>query len=110
MQGSTIVSSPSAANDFINLVARDWEGTRSAHLADVHRGTTVGEVVSESARALDLPFQNFYQALLRGRELNHGDTLDEAGVERDAEIELVPEVSAGAAAPTTGGVAPRTGR
>ena len=96
MQTTSIVDSPGPASEFINLVAKDWEGTRRAELADVHRGTTVGEVVTASARELDLPFQNFYQALFRGRELNHGDTLDEAGVDQDGEIELVPEVSAGA--------------
>jgi hypothetical protein len=95
VQTTTTVDSSNEASEFINLVAKDWEGTRRAHLDEVHRGTTVGEVVSESARALQLPFQNFYQALFRGRELNHGDTLEEAGVVTDGEIELVPEVSAG---------------
>jgi hypothetical protein len=102
VQTATSVGSPAAAGEFMNLTAKDWEGTRSAHLTEVHRGTTVGEVVSESARALNLPFQNFYQALFRGRELNHGDTLDEAGLEQEGEIELVPEVSAGSA-PQRGG-------
>lgn len=96
MQAATnTVDSPGPAGHFINLVAKDWEGARQAELQQVHSGTTVGEVVSESAKALNLPFQSFYTALFRGRELNHGDTLDEAGVDRDGEIELVPEVSAG---------------
>ena len=92
------VTHASEASDFMPLTAKDWEGTRTAHLDAVHRNTTVGEVVSESARALRLPFQHFYQALFRGRELNHGDTVGEAGLEHGAEIELVPEVSAGARA------------
>lgn len=109
MHTTTTLASPNGVSEFMNLVARDWEGTRSAELADVHRGTTVGEVVAESARLLNLPFQKFYQALFRGRELNHGDTLEEAGLERDGEIELVPEVSAGAARDTRIASA-RTGR
>jgi phosphoribosylaminoimidazole-succinocarboxamide synthase len=83
------------AGSFVNITARDWEGARKAHLDDVSSTTTVGEVVVESVRALQLPFQDFYAALYRGRELNHGDTLEEAGLDSDTEIELVPEVSAG---------------
>ena len=45
---------------------------------------------------MQLPFSDFFQAVVRGRELNHGDTLDEAGVLNDDKIELVPGVSAGA--------------
>ncbi len=78
----------------MNLTARDWEGTRTVHLEDVSRSTTVGEIVGESVRALQLPFQEFYQALSRGRELNHSDTIEEAGLDCDSEIELVLEVSA----------------
>ena len=84
-----------SAHDFVNITARDWEGARRVHLDDVARTTTVGQVVGESIRALQLPFRDFYQAVFRGRELNHSDTIDEAGLDSDAEIELVPEVSAG---------------
>ena len=80
---------------FLDLVMRDWEGNRQAVLENVPRDATVGEIVSESAKALELPFKNFFQAVVRGRELNHGDTLDEAGLRNADEIELVPEVSAG---------------
>jgi phosphoribosylaminoimidazole-succinocarboxamide synthase len=83
------------AGDFVNITARDWEGARKVHMDDVARSTTVGQVVGESVRALQLPFSDFYQAVFRGRELNHSDTLDEAGLDSDSEIELVPEVSAG---------------
>jgi len=84
-----------AADGFVSLTARDWEGARKVHLDDVASTTTVGQVVGESVRALKLPFRDFYQAVFRGRELNHSDTLEEAGLESDSEIELVPEVSAG---------------
>ncbi len=83
------------AGDYVNITARDWEGARKVHMDDVARSTTVGQVVGESVRALQLPFSDFYQAVFRGRELNHSDTLDEAGLDSDSEIELVPEVSAG---------------
>ncbi len=83
------------ASDFVSITARDWEGARRVHLDDVARSTTVGQVVGESVRALKLPFNDFYQAVWRGRELNHSDTLDEAGLDSKSEIELVPEVSAG---------------
>ena len=97
----TTLDTQAAANpppDSLDLVMRDWEGNRQAILEQVPRDATVGEIVSESAKALELPFQNFFQAVLRGRELNHSDTLEEAGLKNSDEIELVPEVSAGAPA------------
>jgi phosphoribosylaminoimidazole-succinocarboxamide synthase len=83
------------ADNFVNITARDWEGARKVHLDDVAGNTTVGQIVGESVRALQLPFRDFYQAVFRGRELNHADTIREAGLDSDSEIELVPEVSAG---------------
>ena len=83
------------AGDFVSITARDWEGARRVHLDDVARSTTVGQVVGESVRALNLPFTEFYQAVWRGRELNHSDTIEEAGLDGASELELVPEVSAG---------------
>ncbi len=83
------------AGDFVSITARDWEGARRVHMDDVARNSTVGQVVGESVRALQLPFSDFYQAVFRGRQLNHGDTIEEAGLDSDSEIELVPEVSAG---------------
>ena len=73
----------------------NWEGTQTAHLEDVPAGTTIGQVVVEAAHAMQMPFKSFYKALVRGRELNHDETLGDAGIEEDARIELVPEVSAG---------------
>ena len=83
------------AGDFVSITARDWEGARRVHLDDVARTTTVGQVVGESVKALQLPFSEFYQAVWRGRELNHSDTIEEAGLDGASELELVPEVSAG---------------
>jgi len=85
----------SAAPDLMNLTFHDWEGARSAHLEAMPRSATVGQAVAEAVRALELPFSSFYKALHDGRELNHGDTLDEIGLETDDDLDLVPEVSAG---------------
>lgn len=90
------MSAAAQSAEFIDLIAGDWEGNQETVLERVPRNLTVGEVVSASAEALQLPFSDFFQAVLRGRELNHSDTLDEAGVESDDKIELVPGVSAGA--------------
>jgi hypothetical protein len=86
-----------ATPQFVDLVLSDWEGGRKAHLEGVPRSATVGEVVAEAVRALGLPIQSFYHALFRGRELPHSETLDEAGLEGESELELSPQVSAGAA-------------
>ncbi len=86
-----------SVENFVSIIARDWEGARKVHLDNVARTTTVGQVVGESVQALQLPFREFYQAVFRGRELNHSDTLAEAGLDSASEIELVPEVSAGSA-------------
>ena len=82
---------------FVAIRAQDFDGTRRVALDSVPRSATVGEVVVECVRALQLPFQNFYHALFRGRELPHADTLAEAGLRsgEEALIELVAEVSAG---------------
>ena len=90
------MSAAAQSAEFIDLKAGEWEGNQEALLERVPRNLTVGEVVSAGADALQLPFSDVCQAVLRGRELNHGDTLDEAGVEHDDKIELVPGVSAGA--------------
>ena len=85
----------STAPEPLNLRVTNWEGTRRAHLDEVPRDATVGEAVSEAVRAMQLPVTSFFQALVRGREVNHGDTLDEIGIESDDEIQLFPEVTAG---------------
>jgi hypothetical protein len=82
---------------FVSIRAQDFDGTRRVALDAVPPTATVGEVVNECVRALHLPFEKFYHALFRGRELPHADTLAEVGLRggEEAEIELVPEVSAG---------------
>lgn len=83
------------AGEFIDLRLTDWEGSHTAHLDRVPRSATIGHLVSEAVQQLGLPFGDFFRAVFRGRELDPADTVDEIGIETDAEIELVPEVSAG---------------
>lgn len=83
---------------FINtLTAVDFSGQRRVPLAAVPIQATVGEVVSEMARALELPRDATYHAEYQGIKLNRSDTLQEAGLEDDAEVTLYPEVTAGRA-------------
>ena len=81
--------------DFVDLRLSDWEGARTAHLDQVPRSSTISQVVSEAVQQLGLPFGDFFKAVFRGKELDPTVTVDELGIEKDAEIELVPEVSAG---------------
>ena len=83
------------ATDVVNLTFVDWEGSRRAHLDGIPTGSTLGQVVAEASRALQLPFQSYFHAVLRGRELPHGDTGGELGISATDELEIVPEVSAG---------------
>lgn len=84
-----------SAAELVNLTLCDWEGARKAHLEQVPRAATVGQVVSEAVSHLGLPLQHLYQAVFRGQELDAGKTLEDLGIGTDSEIELVPEVSAG---------------
>lgn len=84
-----------ATPELLDITLCDWEGARKAHLEQVPRSATVGQVVSEAVAHLGLPPQHLYQAVLRGRELDPATVLDELEVDADTEIELVPEVSAG---------------
>lgn len=79
----------------INLIFTDWNSGKEAHLYDVSRNSTVGEVLGEAVRAMELPFQNAFKAVLKGRTLHNAETIEELGLETDEKIELIPEVSAG---------------
>ncbi|MCI0421030.1 MAG: EsaB/YukD family protein [Acidobacteria bacterium] len=57
--------------------------------------TTVGEIVSDMSRALNLPRDTTYHAEYQGRRLNRSETLEEAGLEDEALLTLHPEVTAG---------------
>jgi hypothetical protein len=84
-----------ATPQMIDLVASDWDGSSRARLESVPRDATVGQVVGEAVRAMQLPGRTFFQALFRGREISHEETLDEAGIATGDELELMPRVSAG---------------
>jgi hypothetical protein len=89
------MSTAQPTTELFNLTFHDWQSARSATLEGVSRRATVGQVVAEATRSLQLPFASFYRALYEGRELNHGNTLGEEGIERDETLDLVAEVSAG---------------
>ena len=84
-----------AGPELVDVTLVDWDGSRKAELEQVPRSSTIGQVVNEAVSHLGLPLQHLYQAVLRGRELDPADTLDELGIETDAELDLVPIVSAG---------------
>lgn len=81
--------------ELIDLTCQEWDGRRYVQLKGVPRSSTVGQVVAEAAEHLGLPFQNLYQAVLKNRELDPANTLDELEIVSDSRIELVAEVSAG---------------
>jgi hypothetical protein len=75
--------------------AVDWTGTKRATLNGhvVTSDTTVGELAEAIRERLGLP-RGSYAVYDRDRRLNRTDTLVEAGVAQDAELELSPEVKA----------------
>lgn len=79
----------------MDLAFTDWEGFRRAELEGVPRDATVGELMLEAVRAMGLPLKTYYHTYLRDRQLNQGETLQEAGIESAEELRIVPEVSAG---------------
>ncbi len=89
------MSTTQATPELIHLVLTDWNSEKEAHLYDVSRNATIGEVLGETIRAMELPFNSVFQAVFRGRTLNNGETLEELGIETDEKLEVVPQVSAG---------------
>lgn len=84
-----------SANLIENLAFVDWQESKRVRLDKVPSSATVGEVLSTAVRAMELPFKSAFQAAFRGRQLNRAATLEEAGIGTDAEIRVLPEVSAG---------------
>ena len=82
-------------NESVNVTFTDWERVRQVHLDEVTRSATVAELLDEARRVMDLPIDTSYQAVLEGRRLNRMETLEEAGVDSDVEMEIIPEVHAG---------------
>jgi len=81
--------------DLVSIRVTDWRQLRSAHLKDVPRNATVREIMTEVQRLMELSLDSSYQLLSGDRALNQMDTLAEAGIASDAEIEIVPDVEAG---------------
>jgi hypothetical protein len=84
-----------ATPDLIDLSCTDWEHRRRADLNGVSLDTTIGEVASEAVQLMGLSLKGFYETLWKGRELNQSDTIGEAGIQKDDELEIVPAVRAG---------------
>ena len=84
-----------ATPEMLDLVLKDWNGGNRAHLDSIPRDTTVGQLVGEATRAMQLPLRSFFKAVFRGRELSHADTLEEIGIASGDELEIMPHVSAG---------------
>jgi hypothetical protein len=83
------------ASELLDVTVTDWAHSRSAHLDGVPRNASVGELIGEAVRAMELPLEPFYRAVLRGRQLARTEILDDLGIETDAEIEIAPKVQAG---------------
>lgn len=83
------------APEFLDLTVTDWRGGHRTRLQLVPSTATLAEVVGDGLRLLGLPPRTFYNAVVAGRELSSGDTLEEAGVQNGAEISLVPVLIAG---------------
>jgi hypothetical protein len=79
----------------LSLAVRDWSRSRNAELSGVPTDITVGELLSEVKEEMQLPRETPYHLLYGGQKLNRNLTLDEIGIEDDAEVTIAPEVSAG---------------
>ncbi len=84
-----------AAARFVSLSFVDWQQSKRVELADIPANETIGSVLREAVDALRLPVKDAYHALFKGRQLNNGTTLDEAGILEDGELQVIPEVTAG---------------
>jgi hypothetical protein len=62
---------------------------------DLPADVSVAEAVDEAKNELDLSPNASFQALFRDRQLDGLETLRDAGLESDAEVDLMPDVKAG---------------
>lgn len=81
--------------ELVSIQVTDWAQRRRAHLEDVPRNATVREILTETQRLMDLSLESSYQLLCGDRALNQMETLAEAGIATDVEMEIVPDVEAG---------------
>jgi hypothetical protein len=79
----------------LRLAVRDWSRSRNAELSEVPTDITIGELLSEVKEEMHLPRETPYHLLYSGQKLNRSLTLQEIGIEDEAEVTIAPEVSAG---------------
>ncbi len=91
MNGATAEQVP----QLVNVTIHDWERTRRVEMEGVPRNVTFAELVDEARRQMGLSIDTEYQAVRGGMKLNHMQTLEEAGIDGDTDLEIHPEVSAG---------------
>ncbi|GEM_PF-4218895 len=84
-----------AAVSITRVRAVDWTGQKKIVVNGnlIRTETTVGELAEHIRERMSLP-RGGYAVYHRNEKLNRAATLDEAGVEQDAELELSPEVKA----------------
>jgi hypothetical protein len=79
----------------LKLAVSDWSRTHTANLWDIPADITVGELLTEVRDEMQLPRETPFHLLYDGQKLNRTLTLEEIGIEDDAEVTIAPEVSAG---------------
>lgn len=79
----------------LKLAVRDWSRSRHATLFGIPTDVTVGELLAEVRDEMELPRETPFHLLYDGQKLNRTLTLEEIGLEDEAEMTIAPEVSAG---------------
>ena len=67
------MTTATANEELVNLVFTDWRNSTEAHLDGVPRNATIGEVLAEAVRVMQLPFRSAFQAVFRDRQLNNSE-------------------------------------
>jgi len=93
---TTMLTPAAAGSTTINF--HDWDRSRMATI-EIPTDVSVAEAVEEARIELDLPSDVAYYALHRDRQLPGLSTLRDAGIETDADVDLMPDVRAGAQEP-----------
>jgi hypothetical protein len=83
-----------AQRRYLNVTFTEWEGSRSVRI-QLPGDVSVAEAIDEAKHELDLAPNATFQALSGDRQLEALETLLDAGLDADAEVDLVPAVKAG---------------
>jgi hypothetical protein len=80
-----------------SLKGVDWAGQKKVEINGdgIPADTTVGEILAEMVRTMQLPHSTPYAGYYQDRKLNRADTVEEAGLQDEGEILIAPEVTAG---------------